>query len=437
MEDEQSNLQYVNTKEENCEKHFIVKLLVSTDAEENRTFSDGTEVENPLVGQFCLCPLDGQNIELGYKIMHPTYTDDTKSTVATTEVVVGFDAGANKPIYRNQAIVEIKYKEDGRVINCYKMRLDEEKNPIVKIVVLTTEEGVETVKKGTDFEGCGEFVLKTLKLEETDEAETLAITHLTAPDDEDNRLTKFVVDFYEDGALIYKGEEPEPIDWDEVARDEEQAARIAELTEIEANDPVLERAASLEAAFQAEQEEINRQTMESFMTPARKRRYLIMKDNNVVRGVCDIWDMFKKSFHARVLLSDFKFFMSMAYKCIIPNATTKDLQCLVDEHIYINLDENATEINFTAIAYILLDFCDIVLEGSTPSFYATFLTYILEKTSQKWFKNPDGSYTKPPHRVEITFYDNSTVNEAIKRTNSHEPQPTNILYVEETKHYEN
>jgi hypothetical protein len=325
MEDEQSNLQYVNTKQENCEKHSLVKLLVSTDAEENRTFSDGTDAENPLVGQYCLCPLDGENLELGCKIIHPTYTDDTKSTVATTEVVVGFDVEAKKPIYRNQEIVEIKYKEDGRIINCYKMRLDEDKNPIVKIVVLRTEEGVETVKKGTDFEGCGEFVLKSLKLEETDEAETLAITHLTAPDDEDNRLTKFVVDFYEDGALIYKGEEPEPIDWDEVARDEEQAARIAELAEIEASDPVLELAESLEMAFQAEQEEINQHTMDSFLTPARKRRYLIMKDNAVVRGVCDIWNMFEKSFHARVLLSDFKFFMSMAYKSIIPNATSKDL----------------------------------------------------------------------------------------------------------------
>jgi adenylate/nucleoside-diphosphate kinase len=101
------------------------------------------------------------------------------------------------------------------------------------------------------------------------------------------------------------------------------------------------------------------------------------------------------------------------------------------------LNENATEINFTQVAKILIDFCDIVLEGSSPAFYATFLVYILEKLSQKWFKNSDGSYTKPPHRVEITFYDNSTVNEAIKRTNSHEPQPTNILYVEERKVYEN
>jgi len=64
------------------------------------------------------------------------------------------------------------------------------------------------------------------------------------------------------------------------------------------------------------------------------------------------------------------------------------------------------------------------------------LNYLLDKLSFDCLRTINGDLLPIPYKVEITFYDNETVNEAIKKDNCFEDQPKNVVYVTENRIYE-
>ena len=346
-------------------------------------------------------------------------------------------------LYRDQEEKEISYKDTTAAFR-YKIMREEDtenakiKKKIIKIqtTIIHPHDDSKTLlvwRRGSMYENSSDFYLQKKKYVERDETEIDLILHDVNLDNEEEKKSKTVTGFYDDATIIYFREER---DFEQEKRDADQIERYDLLKEVIADDPEVARQEAEEIAFQEEQAGINASIREKVLTPAIKKRIICKNNPAIIKAMSDLWHLFDKDYYSQISVTQFKHFMKMAYKILVPNAQEKQLEHLVDEDIYLKISLQTQKISFITYADILIDFCDITLESSLTHNYLTFLKFLLEKLSVRYNKNLDGTHFNIPYHFELTFYESDVVHEAIKRDNVLTEQPTNVLYVNEKKVYE-
>ena len=315
---------------------------------------------------------------------------------------------------------------------------DSEGNVIWKSGQVETEEtteGYPFVLKPNE-EGKLEITQFVILIREVVEGEEPAPVQPTAEGEEaqgPEGEIKIVESFDEDFNPVYRY--IEPIDYEELARDEEQAKRFAELEELEANDPEQERKDKEEADFQAVQLRTNEQVDAKLLGKSSKNRYLAFKNSNVCKTLSDIWDLFKKTFHVNIHKDEFVHFMAMVHRLFAPQLSNDDAKNCVLAAIEYNVETVNDEISEYDFNNIVIDFLDLILEHSDPGNYHLVLKAIYDKLTRVYVRKIQGACVEIPSYMEVTFFDNEFINQSLTRDNTVTDQPKNVLYVEEKRIY--